>query len=258
VPILKARVVAGEIVQAITIVVVVIAGHTDEAFAEVMMSVVIVISVVEIAAHASAVKVAPSAVAEEYFSASFRMIATHAAADHAAARRSGAEMSPGDSTATESTTDVSTAKSATSVAPSDATATAGSTTAMSRGEGVGRHHRTQRDCGEENHRFACDRFLLQVLNDAHDVCLSALCLTKGSLQIFSSWRTCGVLCLKLSRRSDDVVAEGALSPAPARTISPLRKSLWTCRRGIERRAAWTFPPRPWLLRHSRIRVGSAS
>jgi hypothetical protein len=189
VPILKARVVAGVIVQAITIVVIVVAGHTDEAFAEVMMSVVIVISVVEIAAHAGAVKVAPSAVAEEYFSVSSRIIATHTAADHAAARRSGAEMPPADSTVTKSATDVSTAKSATSVAPSDSTATAGSTTAMSRGEGVSRHHRTERDCGEENHRFACEGFPLQVLNEAHDVCLSALFLTKGSLQIFSSRRT---------------------------------------------------------------------
>jgi hypothetical protein len=156
-----------------------------------MMSVVIVISVVEIAAHAGAVKVAPSAVAEEYFSASSRIIATHAAGNYAAARRSGADMSTGESAATKSATHVSTAKSATSVAPSDSTATAGSTTAMSRGDGVGRHHCTQRDCGEENHRFACDRFLLQVLNEAHDICLSALSLTKGSLEMFSPRQTCG-------------------------------------------------------------------
>jgi hypothetical protein len=58
VPILKARVVVGVIVQAITIVVIVIAGHTDEAFVEVMMSVVE-------AAPEGALRVAPTAVAEE-------------------------------------------------------------------------------------------------------------------------------------------------------------------------------------------------
>jgi hypothetical protein len=45
---------------------------------------------------------------------------------------------------------------------------------MSRGEGVvGRHYCTQRDCREEDHRFARDGFSLEVLNEVHDVHLSA-------------------------------------------------------------------------------------
>ena len=97
------------------------------------------------------------------------MIAGHAAVDD-----SGAETSSGESIATKSTTDGSTAKFATSVASADSTASAGSTIAMSRGEGVvGRHYCTQRDCREEDHRFARDGFSLEVLNEVHDVHLSA-------------------------------------------------------------------------------------
>jgi hypothetical protein len=104
-PILEARAITSVIVQAIPVVVIVVAGEADEAIVEVVISVVIVISVaivssvVETATHARTVKVAPSAVAEEYFSVSSRMIATHAAADHAAARRSDADMS-GEPTST--------------------------------------------------------------------------------------------------------------------------------------------------------------
>jgi hypothetical protein len=68
--------IAGIIVHTITVVVIVVAGEAYEALAEVMVSVVIVISVaivssvVEIAAHARTVKVVRTAVAEERFSVS--------------------------------------------------------------------------------------------------------------------------------------------------------------------------------------------
>jgi hypothetical protein len=73
---LEAPVVAGVIVQSITVVVVVVAGEADEAIAEVVISIVIVISVaivssvVETAAHPRTVKVVRTVVAEERFSVS--------------------------------------------------------------------------------------------------------------------------------------------------------------------------------------------
>jgi hypothetical protein len=74
--ILEACAVAGIIVHAIPVVVIVVTGEADEAFAEVVTSVVIVISVaivssvVETAAHARTVKVVRTVVAEERFSVS--------------------------------------------------------------------------------------------------------------------------------------------------------------------------------------------
>jgi hypothetical protein len=64
-------------------------------------------------------------------------------------------------------------------------------TAMSRSEGVGRHYCTQRDCGEEDHRFACDGFPLEVLYEVHDVCLSGIVIDEALFRDVLISATCG-------------------------------------------------------------------
>jgi hypothetical protein len=191
-PILKARAIAGVIVQAVIVVVivVVIAGDDDEAIAEVVISIVIsvVISVVEATAHVGAMKVVHTTVAEVRVSVSSRTLANYAAAGRSAADMSGSESTattnvpPSESAATSKTataTYVSTTKSTTNVAPSEfaaaskTTAATAATTAVSGGERVGRHRGTERNGGKEDHRFARDRLLLEVLKEVHNISLSS-------------------------------------------------------------------------------------
>jgi hypothetical protein len=176
--ILEARAVAGVIAQAVIVVVivVVIAGDDDEAIAEVVISIVIsvVISVVEATAHVGAMKVVHTTVAEVRVSVSSRAIADYAAAGRSDADMSGSESSATTNVAPSESADASKTAAATNVAPSESAATSkAATTAVSGGERVRRHRRTERDGGKEDHRLARDRLLLEVLKEVHDISLSS-------------------------------------------------------------------------------------
>jgi hypothetical protein len=132
-PILEACSVAGVIAQAVisVVVVTVVAIARDvtvQAGTEVFAEAMM--SVMEAVAHARAVKVA---------SGSSQVIASRAAADKSAAGMPAAECG---------------------TYVSAATATSG-------GKRVGRHHCTDCDGGEENHRIARHRLLLDILNELH-------------------------------------------------------------------------------------------
>jgi hypothetical protein len=115
-----------------------------------------VIAVMEAVAHARAVKTASAGIAKEHSSVSSQVIASRAAVDKSATEGSAAERG----------TYVSAAGCRTYVSASKSAATA-----TSGGKRVGRHHCTDCDGGEENHRIARHKLLLDILNECMGVCL---------------------------------------------------------------------------------------
>jgi hypothetical protein len=89
------------------------------------------------------------------------------------------------------------------VASSESAASMTTTTApKTGGRGVGRHRRTERHGGEQDHCLARDGFLFELLNEVnevHDVCLSGIKLNVNVPKLFTeapikSYLCCGRLC----------------------------------------------------------------